>query len=281
MEPVIIQPAQQPPQDKPPKWRAVTPALLLRLGAAIILSALVAILFFSRSKPEPRTDPVVLSEEELSNLRNNTQSPDRTLTVAGHGTFKGSLTVEKDLNVAGKLNLSGDTSIAQLEVTGPAKFNSTLTVDGSASIQGPVSIGGAITVAGNGSFGGTLAAAGINAGTMNVSALNLGGHLRSGGLVPTASAGAAAGGGGASVQGNDTAGTVTINTGNGSLTGILATIRFRTKYGAAPRIVLTPVGSNTAGLRYYADRNADFFSIGTSSATNANQSYSFDYYVIE
>lgn len=283
MDPVNLQPQTQPDSQPDPSPIAINHKkfiviiiIILTIGAAYL-----TYLILRSPKESPRGESVILSEEELSSLKNNSQSPDRTLTVAGHGLFKGNLSVEKDLNIAGKLNLSGNTSIAQLEVTGPAKFNSTLTVDGSATIQGPITIGGALTVAGNGSFGGTLAAAGINAGTLNVSNLNLGGHLRSGGATPTATVGSATGGGSATSQGNDTAGTVTINTGGGGLTGTLATIRFRSKYGAAPRVILTPVGSTSAGLRYYVDRNADFFSIGTTSATGAGQSYSFDYLIVE
>lgn len=90
------------------------------------------------------------------------------------------------------------------------------------------------------------------------------------------------GGGTVSVSGNDTAGTITINTG-GSATnaGELVNLTFRTAFSGTPKVQITPITGEASSLNYYATRSAGFFTIRTSSAPTPNAIYVFDYLVTQ
>jgi hypothetical protein len=81
-----------------------------------------------------------------------------------------------------------------------------------------------------------------------------------------------------SISGNDTSGTVAVNTGVGAGNGLLATISFTTKYDDTPHVVVTPVGRSVPGL--YINRTSAGFTISADGAMPAG-GYAFDYVVVQ
>jgi hypothetical protein len=161
-----------------------------------------------------------------------------------------SMTVNGSANIA-SLNVSGQTTLANLTVVGNATIEGTLTVKD-------------IVVAGN---------------------LTVNGHLLSSSTAPTAAIGSATGQAGTvSIDGTDTAGTLTITVGaQGTevLTkGELASLTFHTPYEATPRISLTPSNEDSVGLPVYITKTADGFKIILTQAAQNGKTYQFDYLII-
>lgn len=150
----------------------------------------------------------------------------------------------------------------------------TLTVTGSASIGGDLSVGGNLTVKG----------------LTTVADIMVGGHIISRGNAPQLSVGVAAGTSGqnqpapaATVDGTDTAGTVTVNTGTAVAdSGILAEVTFASGYpsGTSYKVALTPTSGTALNIRVYVQKTANGFQIVTPDKPAPGTSYSFDYIVI-
>jgi hypothetical protein len=85
------------------------------------------------------------------------------------------------------------------------------------------------------------------------------------------------------ISGNDTSGTVTINTGTGSCSaGVLATVTFANAYGVAPKVILAPAETNATGLQYYnGASNTATFTIDTSIAPTAATTYKYNYWTVQ
>ena len=83
------------------------------------------------------------------------------------------------------------------------------------------------------------------------------------------------------MSGNDTTGTITINTGGSPPAGTLASVTFANGFNASPKVQITPVGSSAASLDYYVERDASGFRVGVSSPPNGSTTYIFDYFVAE
>jgi hypothetical protein len=111
--------------------------------------------------------------------------------------------------------------------------------------------------------------------------LQLNRHIDAGGATPNVSNGPAIGGGGTvSINGSDTAGTVTVNNGGGAIAGTVANIQFTVKFNGNPHVVITPVCSGPCNIgAYVTNRSATGFSIGVSN--NIGGSYSFSYIALE
>jgi hypothetical protein len=107
-------------------------------------------------------------------------------------------------------------------------------------------------------------------------------HIVAGGGTPGRSPGSALGGGGSvTVGGSDTAGTVTINTGNAPASGCFVTVNFTQKYNSTPHVLITPVGSAAGGIAYYINRATSSFSICDATNPPSGSSFAFDYFVID
>jgi len=88
----------------------------------------------------------------------------------------------------------------------------------------------------------------------------------------------------ATINGDDSAGTITIHTGttSGNLdAGDIADVTFASSYGVAPHIVITPDNSDSAALGYYqqAAVTGDGFSIYSRTAPYPGDEYVFDYII--
>lgn len=137
--------------------------------------------------------------------------------------------------------------------------------------------GGTLTVASPATFTSTL--------TVNNN-LTIGRHVLStnaSGTTTIAAGAAACTSPTVSLSGSDTAGTVTITTGTGcSAGGLLATISFASAYGAGPRVILTPAGTNGATLQYYnGTSGTSSFTIDTNTTPANSTIYKYNYIVIQ
>jgi hypothetical protein len=148
----------------------------------------------------------------------------------------------------GNLNVSGHTTLADLHVTGDATIDGTLTVT-----------------------------------AVTVQTLTVTGHVITSGDTPLAQPSAGAGNGATvSIDGNDTAGTVTVTTGpEGVSAGALADISFKQPYAKAPRINLTPMSASAAGSQYYYESSASGFSLKTNAALAPNTAYTYSYWTAQ
>ncbi len=277
------------------------------IGAVVVALIIVGgYAYFNKGKVTPVAVPKVtsLDKADLSKLDkffsgNTAGNSNQILTVNSSSLFKGRVAVDSDLKVTGGIQISGTTALGDLTVDktstlGVTNIRGSLTTSGPANFQSPVILGagatlnGNLAVSGNGTFGGSVSAGTINVATLSVGGvLNLNGHLSIGGQNPTASP--AADGSSASVDGNDSAGTVTVTVPAHSQnsTGQLVNVTFRTAYTRAPHVVITPIGVGAALLEPFILRTATGFTIGAAkflgdpNGVNNAVSYSFDYWVVQ
>jgi hypothetical protein len=273
------------------------------VAAGIILGGYY---YFTHSQKKTGTNAKVtnLAKDQLDKLGsffsgNSAGGSAEVLTVSSASLFTKRVAVNSDLKVLGGLSVGGTTAFSDLLVDKTSTLAATnirgaLTVVGPTNLQSPAVLGGGATingsvaVSGNGSFGGSVAAGIINTTTLSVTGtLNLAGHLAITGVNPSAAAESGAGSGAtANVDGNDSAGTVTVNTtsvpglvpGSGSQ---LVKVIFHTPYAKTPRVVITPVTVSAGGLGYYVIKTSTYFIIATSTALSSNTGYSFDYWVVQ
>lgn len=273
---------------------------LVAAGAAVGAYA-----YITRSKTPTTKAPAVttLDKTDLEKLGsffegNSAGSPSQVLTISASSLFKNRVAISSDLKVTGALGVTGATALADLTVDktstlGITNIRGQLTVAGPTNFQSPVQLGaggsvnGNLAVSGNGSYGGSISAATLNVKDASVTGtLNINGHLSLGGQNPSAAPGAGAGAGAsASVSGNDSGGTITINTGavppNTNQGGALVTLTFRAAYPRTPTVVITPIGRGAAVLQPYVLKTATNFIIGSATDAKSNTSYSFDYWVVQ
>lgn len=293
--PSIPNPAS-PPESFKPNWRQrlgdqsnrylVVFLLLVAAGAAAI--------FFSWQFKKNNTNGQKsgsLTAEQLSQLSSSGTvigDPKQTLDIQSNTVLEGQLLIRKDADIAGSLKVGGGLSLASITVGGQGSFgqlqvNGTLSVLGNTALAGLLSVQKNLNVAGAGSFGGNLSANQLSVSTLQLAGdLQVNRHITLGGSVPGKASGAALGSGGtASINGSDTAGTITINTGSSAAAGNLVTINFTAKFNSTPHVVVTPVGSAAAGLQYYLSRTTTGFTLSTLNAPASGSSFSFDYIVID
>jgi hypothetical protein len=243
------------------------------------------------------TSPKVsnLTAEEiakLSEVGSNLGGTNQTLNIGANALLRGKVDVGSDLSVAGRLSANGATTLAQLGVTGPAVVsslaaNSNLSVAGNTTLQQNLSVAGLATISGGLNVGGSTSVNSLNASSIAVRNIAISGpltisHLATQGAVPTLVAGTAVGGGGTvNISGNDTAGTVTFNTGSAPPAGVLGTVTFRAAYTSSVHVLLSPITSGAAATAYYVTRTSGGFQVHANTAAPAGTSVSFDYLVTQ
>jgi hypothetical protein len=183
-----------------------------------------------------------------------TADVDAQLAVSSGGTLNKGVVVQGVASQIADLFQAQDSTgavLASISATGDltvetATINGTLTVNGNATINGHV-------ISGN-SSGSTTVAVDTAAGT----------------------------GAAASIDGNDTAGTITIDTGTAATTGSLVTITFAQSYANAPRVVVTAADSDGSLLGYFVTGvTTTGFTIDVSSAPADTTELLYNYHVIE
>ncbi len=174
-------------------------------------------------------------------------------------------------SVASYIQNGGDATLSALTVTGSADFGS-LNVSGAATI-------GELTVTGNVTIGGTLTVVTIKTGNIEID-----GHIITRGAVPTSQVLAAAGTSAlVDVDGNDTAGTISITTGSaGVAAGDLSKINFSKIFTKTPKVLLTGQDDNSINARIYPKaKSVNDFMMSTSQSLAPNTTYTFDYFIVE
>lgn len=226
--------------------------------------------------------------DELAQNESNVGDVNQTLTVEANAIFNGKVLVKDNLDVAGSINVGGPLTLPGITVAGTSAFedvevNNNLSILGNTSIQGTLTVNDNATVTGNLSIGGELSAASVTADSINFTGdLEISRHINTGGPSPGVTRGGAVGAGGTvSISGTDVSGTVTINTGGGPSTGVLATVTFANAYTGTPRVVISPTSSAAASLDYYVTRSTTGFTVRTVSAPSASSTYVFDFFVSE
>lgn len=275
------------------KIRHTNPYLLLFIAVLLIAGVVVAVAQLTEKEQDPENISYQGSEldqatlDKLLSKENNIGTPDQTLTVAANAIFDGKVLVKGDLDVAGKITMGQPLSLPGITVAGTSTFEDmqakSLSLLGSLTVQQSINVQESANITGNVSVGGTISASKISADIIEFTkGLSLSGHVITGGGIPAISSGTAVGGGGTvSISGNDTAGTIVVNTGGGPPAGIMANINFTKAYDATPKVQITPVNSSTGNLNFYVERSKSGFSVGTSNAPSGGTSYVFDYFVAQ
>jgi len=287
------------------------------IGLAVVIAVLtingIIIGFVLNGKtPVPNSansNAVTLSSSVLDKLgvsRNAVGNSNEELAIGPNTKFGGAIVVSGDTKIGGELTLNkkllaqdatlttlqaGNTSLQSLTVNGDitgtnVNVRTDLSVAGATRLQGPVTIAQLLTVNNNlnviGSLavGGTLTARTFQANSLtSENTLTVGGHIVTAGAAPSVGGGAATGSNGSvSISGNDTSGTVAVNTGTGAGNGLLAQVAFRTSFPTTPHVVVTPVGGPIGS--FYITRTAGGFSIYVSNAVLPG-GYAFDYIVMQ
>ncbi|MGH7142317.1 MAG: hypothetical protein ACREF5_02500 [Candidatus Saccharimonadales bacterium] len=256
----------------------------------LIIAVVISIVFYLKAQNASSGNTPLsqsLTQSELSQLSNSDVSvgePQHTLNVQSNAVFTGSVLVRSNLQIAGTLQVGSASTNNGIRVTGNSTFDNvqitqSLALTGNGSIQGQLNVQKGLDVNGTGTFEGAISAPQITVSSLELSGdLILTHHIDAGGATPTRTYGSALGSGGsASVNGSDTAGSVTINTGSNPVAGCFVTINFATAFNSTPHIVITPVGLASAGLAYYINRATTNFSICTSNVPSSGASFGFDY----
>jgi len=260
----------------------------------MLIVSLVVFVIYRRTRVETIDNSTIsgqdLSSDALKQLSNNDTSigdPKQTLNVESNAVFSGKVLIRDSLDVAGSIRVGGPLTLPGITVSGTSNFDqiiaNKLNISGDTTINGTLGVQKNLTITGGATFGGAISAPQLNIEKLQLSQdIQLNRHIDAGGGTPRISSGSALGGGGtASVNGTDTAGTVTMNTGSNPSGGVLANVTFAAAYASTPHIVLTPVGSGGALIGYYVTRTSTGFTIHSAAAPGGNTSFSFDYMVID
>jgi hypothetical protein len=169
------------------------------------------------------------------------------------------------------LQNGGSGALSNLQVTGTAVFNTL-------NVLGPTTLSN-LVVTGNAQVDGKLTVTSIEVGTIKVN-----GHIVTAGDVPTGEVlGASGAGASYTIDGNDTAGTITITTGSSAITaGDLVKVTFQAPFGKVPKIVLSAQNqvSENAGI-FPSNKTLTEYLLRTDQMLPPNTTYIFDYFVIE
>lgn len=267
---------------------------LLLFVFVILIAGVVTFISYQRNKESTKKNVTItptspLSDQDLEKLRQTdvkVGDPKQVLSVESNAIFAGKVLIRDSLEVAGQIKVGGPLNLPGISVSGASIFDqvqvNNLQISGNATVQGQLNVQSNAAITGGLTVGGTLSAARLNIEVLQVNNdIQMSRHLDAGGGNPGKSDGSALGAGGtASVSGTDTAGTVNINTGGGTVAGCFVTINFTQKFNS-PHVTITPVGSAGGSLNYYINRTTTNFTICTNNPAPVGQNFAFDYIVID
>ncbi|MCA9347505.1 tail fiber domain-containing protein, partial [Candidatus Saccharibacteria bacterium] len=168
---------------------------------------------------------------------------------------------------------------ARLSVVESGEFSGNIHVASDAQIDGN------LTVAGDAELNNLSVT-----GDTTVANLTVNGKIITAGATPTVVLGAntvVGQNGTVSIEGNDTAGTITYTSGTKNMptydlsSGAQATVTFSSAYGAVPRIALTAKNQGSASVKYYVDTTTNGFVVHFLDAPTASTTFTFDYLIIQ
>lgn len=276
--------------------------LVIVLLVAVIggVYAVVSSLQNKKTPPPPSVQSQAMTEEQLKQLaKTPNSSSGQTLTIQGDSILDGQDAIRGNLNVAGDIQAGGTLSIPALTISNTGNFGnaqvSSLQVATTSSL-GSATLQNGLNLAGNTSISdvtvGTLTATRFIMTSNGV--ITVPHHLMFTGNFPhrTISFGVLGNGGEASVNGSDTNGTVSLNTGSGPRPGCFITVIFLIPFAGPANILLGPIGLGSAGsqdgsgLHPYVQPvtdpttgNTTAFKICTTSTPLPNQAFGFSYLV--
>lgn len=266
---------------------------LLFFVLLVIVAGAIAVVSYLNSQKAP-VEPTIASQEltqdALKDLANNDASVGataQTLTIQGNAIIAGQTLLRGNLNVAGNIQSGGSIQAPTLTISGAANLGqaqiNSLQVATTVAVQGITTLRD-LNVAGAAAFSGSVTASQITVSRIIMSGnavLQIPNHISFTGASPSRTAnGAVLGSGGSvSVNGSDTTGTVSINTGNNPTAGCFVRINFQQSFTNAAHVLISPVGAGAGATNYYVDRNNSGFSICSVNVAPANQDFAFDYFV--
>jgi hypothetical protein len=153
-----------------------------------------------------------------------------------------------------ELNVSGNAALNRLRVNN-------VTVDGSIGVAGDLRV----------------------AGNTNVGQITIDGHIVTQGNAPSITLQNGSGEGAtASLSGNDTSGVVSITLGNDATADKLIKITFSTHFNGDPRIVVTPVGRESAKALPYVDyANNTEMTLGVAQVPTQGTTLKYTYQIMQ
>lgn len=273
-------------------FRKVNVYFLIFILLVVVAGVIAAITYFNSQKP-PETPDVAgqtLTTDELKQLANSDASvgnTSQTLTIQGNAIIAGETLTRGNLNVAGNLQTGGNINAPNITVSGTANLGQTqinsLQVATNASIQGSTTLRD-LSVSGTSSFGGAVTASQITVTRLIMSGnavLEVPNHISFTGTAPSRSVNNSVlgNGGTLSLNGSDTAGSITINTGGSPNAGCFARFTFQQAYTSQPRVIVSPINAAAGNLNYYVEKNTTGFSLCTTNAAAAGQNFGFDYFI--
>lgn len=284
-----------------PSHKATFFGLAAVVAILAINAAVIAFVLRGQSKPKNSANEsqVTINQSALDKLGvNSTPVGDSgiQLTVGPNAKFNGNVQIAGDANIGGQLQLNGkfsassasfaqlqagQTSLNGLDVNGDGTFTnvnirSGLVVAGATRLEGLVTDSQLLTVnnsenvSGNLAVGGLLSAANAHVGSLvSDGTLTIGGHIITGGEAPGISAGSC---GGASISGNDEAGTIFVS-GNCSGPITIAHLTFRAAYSGYPHVGVTPICSGVSV--YLVSPGSSGFSIGVNGSLSGGCQFNY------
>jgi hypothetical protein len=199
----------------------------------------------------------------------------------GYYNPSNSQTLQANNVIANMLSVNGAINAQSINDSNLLTTN-TLKVIGSATIGGNLTIAGGLSVEG----------------MTTVADLTINGHIITSGSTPSVTALSASGtNASVTITGDDTAGTITITTGqsttsiingktvvsgSGPGVGDISRLVFNKQYANLPHILITPNDSKSAGLMVYPDQQSvSGFNVAIKGTPTANTTYSFEYFVVQ
>jgi cytoskeletal protein CcmA (bactofilin family) len=276
------------------KLRANATAQVLALLVFLVVGGAVVGYFFAASRNSPVTKKPAITTlsqndlKQLSQITGDLGASGQVLNIAADGIFRGKVSVIGDLSVGGHLNANGPVTISSLNITGEnastgLNVGSNLIVTGSTTLQKNLTVGQLASLT-NLNVNGNTSMNSLNASSIAVHNISISGpltigHLVTQGSAPTIVGGALGAGGTVSASGNDTAGTININTGTGP-GATLATITFRATFSATPHVLITPLTDAAAMAGAYVTRTSGGFQVHAHAAPSGSV-LSFDYLIAQ
>lgn len=263
--------------------------LLLVIAGAITM---VNYLNSQKAPNEPNVATQTLTQEALKQLANTDATVGgaaQTLTIQGNAIISGQTLMRGNLNVAGNIQAGGSIAGPSITISGTSNLGETqinnLQVATNLAVQGATTMRD-LNVSGTSSFGGAMTASQITVTRLVLSGsgtLQIPNHLTFNGPSPGRSfigSGILGSGGSTSVNGSDTSGSISLNSGNGPTgDGCIVRVNFNKTFTTQPRVVVSPINRAAGQLEFYVERNTTGFSLCTANTPTANQTFAFDYFI--
>jgi hypothetical protein len=280
------------------KTRANVIGSIITLFIFLIGLGILAGYYYSQSKKvkptakAPNIQTLTPSEiNQLGSIGSNLGTTNQVLNIGADALFRGKANVVGDLTVGGHINANGPATLSQLDITGTTtaaglSVGSNLGVTGTTTLQKALTVNALTTINSGLTVSGQISAGSISAGSISVSSISITGplsvgHLVTSGPTPFFASGADGSGGTVSISGNDTSGTININTGTGPIANaVLMSVTFRGSYGTTPHVQLTARTTGAAQAEAYVIPTSTGFRV-LANTPLSGLPLSFDYLVTQ